>query len=107
MVAGQMTSVGVLVLWFGVGPGLCALIAYLRGIEWWVGALLGLTGCVGLVIVSVMKPGEGGARNLAPPAPGSQWVPDPTGRHELRLWDGRTWTANVSDQGRSAWDPLQ
>lgn len=102
-----MTSGAVLVLLFAVGPAVCALIAHARGIEWWVGALLGLTGCIGLVIVCVMKPGQGGGRSLAPPAPNSQWAPDPTGRHELRLWDGRSWSANVSDQGRSGWDPLQ
>ncbi len=102
-----MTSGVVLLLWFVAGPAVCALIAHARGIEWWVGALLGLTGCVGLVIVAVMKPGHVGGRVLAPPPPNSQWVADPTGRHELRLWDGRTWTANVSDSGRSGWDPLQ
>ncbi|MBK9972314.1 MAG: DUF2510 domain-containing protein [Ilumatobacteraceae bacterium] len=37
----------------------------------------------------------------------SQWAPDPTRRHELRLWDGAQWTPHVSDQGRSGWDPLQ
>jgi hypothetical protein len=92
--------------WFVLGPGVCALIAQARGMEWWVGALLGLMGCVGLIIVLVMNPNSG-ARHLPPPAPTSQWAPDPSGRHELRLWDGRQWTANVSDQGRSGWDPLQ
>lgn len=27
------------------------------------------------------------------------WHPDPTGRHELRYWDGSQWTDHVSDQG--------
>lgn len=31
------------------------------------------------------------------PAPG--WLPDPTGRHEYRYWDGSRWTDDVSDQG--------
>ncbi len=26
------------------------------------------------------------------------WNPDPTGRHELRYWDGSTWTDHVSDR---------
>ena len=39
--------------WFTLGPAVCALIARARGMEWWVGALLGLMGCVGLVIVAV------------------------------------------------------
>jgi len=38
-----------------------------------------------------------------PPAPPSVpqtpagWLPDPTGEHRLRYWDGATWTDNVSD----------
>lgn len=93
--------------WLFVGPAVCALIAHARGMEWWVGALLGLLGCVGVVIVLVMKPGGKAGVHLAPPPPNSRWAPDPSRRHELRLWDGRQWTANVSDQGRSGWDPLQ
>ena len=27
------------------------------------------------------------------------WHPDPTGKHELRYWDGNQWTDHVSDQG--------
>lgn len=92
--------------WLLIGPLVCALIAHARKLEWWVGALLGLLGCVGLIIVLVMNPNRG-ARHLSPPSSGSQWAPDPWRRHELRLWDGRQWTANVSDQGRSGWDPFQ
>lgn len=35
------------------------------------------------------------------------WKPDPTGRHELRYWDGTSWTDHVSDAGVSVSDPLQ
>jgi len=38
--------------------------------------------------------------------PTGVWHPDPSGRHELRWWDGRGWTANVSDGGRPGVDPL-
>jgi hypothetical protein len=43
----------------------------------------------------------------AQPAPGTppDWMPDPTMRHELRYWDGMTWTPSVSDQGVVANDP--
>ncbi len=34
------------------------------------------------------------------------WHPDPTGRHELRYWDGSTWTDHVADQGAQSMDPL-
>ena len=33
------------------------------------------------------------------------WHPDPTGRHELRYWDGSAWTAAVSDAGQQTDDP--
>ena len=52
-----MTGGMVLLLWLVAGPIVCAAIASARGLEWWVGALLGVTGCVGLVIVCVMKTG--------------------------------------------------
>jgi hypothetical protein len=35
------------------------------------------------------------------------WHPDPTGRHQLRYWDGSIWTPHVADNGVSATDPLQ
>jgi hypothetical protein len=33
------------------------------------------------------------------------WHPDPSGRHELRYWDGH-WTAHVSSRGKQAYDML-
>jgi len=36
----------------------------------------------------------------------ANWMVDPTGRHELRFWDGSTWTAHVSDAGQQSEDPL-
>lgn len=35
-----------------------------------------------------------------------EWLPDPSGRHQLRWWDGNEWTEYVSDQGTQATDPL-
>lgn len=34
------------------------------------------------------------------------WHPDPTGRHELRYWDGTQWTEHVSDGGVQSVAPL-
>lgn len=34
------------------------------------------------------------------------WHPDPTGRHELRYWDGSSWTDHVADNGEVGNDPL-
>lgn len=36
----------------------------------------------------------------------ANWYPDSTGRHQLRYWDGTTWTAHVSDNGVTGTDPL-
>lgn len=69
-----------LVVAFGV-PAAVALIAYARGGR--------------------------GSPVIPPPSPNARWVADPTRRHELRLWDGNEWTANVSDSGVSGWDPIQ
>ena len=33
------------------------------------------------------------------------WHPDPTGRHQLRYWDGLRWTGHVSDVGAVGVDP--
>lgn len=33
------------------------------------------------------------------------WLADPTGRHELRYWDGEEWTEHVSDGGQQGTDP--
>lgn len=35
------------------------------------------------------------------------WYPDPSNRHQVRYWDGRTWTAEVADQGVRAVDPVK
>jgi len=36
----------------------------------------------------------------------ASWHPDPTGRHELRYWDGSAWTDHVSDHGVTGTDPV-
>lgn len=59
-----------------------------------------------LALVVAMRSSRAAA-HLPPPPQGAQWVADPTGRHELRLWDGSQWTGHVSTRGVSGWDPLQ
>ena len=34
----------------------------------------------------------------------SGWYPDPSGRHQYRYWDGKGWSSQVSDGGRTATD---
>lgn len=36
----------------------------------------------------------------------ADWYPDPYGRHELRYWDGATWSDHVSSNGRQATDAV-
>jgi hypothetical protein len=36
----------------------------------------------------------------------ASWLPDPSGAHELRYWNGTSWTEHVSDQGTTGQDPL-
>jgi hypothetical protein len=45
----------------------------------------------------------------APMEPQAGWLPDPTGRHEYRWWDGAEWTEVVADQGVESVDapPMQ
>jgi len=37
--------------------------------------------------------------------PDPEWYPDPSGRHELRYWDGEQWTEHASSHGRQTIDP--
>ena len=61
---------------------------------------------VGILVAVSARNWNRGTQAPPRPTPGSQWAPDPTGRHQLRLWDGRQWTAHISDHGVSGWDPL-
>jgi hypothetical protein len=36
----------------------------------------------------------------------ASWLPDPSGAHELRYWNGTSWTEHVSDQGTTGQEPL-
>ncbi len=37
----------------------------------------------------------------------AMWLPDPTGRHELRYWNGHDWTVHVADDGQATTDALE
>lgn len=45
------------------------------------------------------------AETPGPPAGEAGWLADPTGRHQLRWWDGRAWSAEVADAGMRSVDP--
>jgi hypothetical protein len=41
-----------------------------------------------------------------PGGPAAEWYADPLGRHQLRYWDGASWTSHVADDGVQSVDPL-
>lgn len=49
--------------------------------------------------VAVPQPVVGGPQ---PP----NWYPDPAGHHQMRFWDGTTWSSHVSDNGVQSEDSL-
>jgi hypothetical protein len=40
-------------------------------------------------------------------SPKAEWYPDPLRRHELRYWDGNTWTKHVADNGAQSTDSIE
>ena len=84
---------------------IASLILTAKGFDWWIGMLLGVFGPFGVVFAIVARRDHNGAA-LPPPPAGARWAPDPTRRHEMRLWDGQRWTADVSDAGIAGVDPL-
>jgi hypothetical protein len=36
----------------------------------------------------------------------ADWYPDPCGAHQMRYWDGATWTAHCADDGQQVEDPV-
>ena len=42
-----------------------------------------------------------------PPPQPAAWHPDPSGRHQLRYYDGTAWTPHVSNQGTVTSDPVR
>jgi len=59
---------------------------------------------VTIAVVAARRPGR--AAPVPPSAAGAGWFGDPTGRHEMRYWDGARWTDAVSSGGVPATDPL-
>ncbi len=50
--------------------------------------------------------GPATAQQAPPPPQGGAWHPDPSGRHELRWFDGQQWTESISDAGVPGTDPI-
>jgi Protein of unknown function (DUF2510) len=84
---------------------IAALIVAAKGFEWWLGLLLGVFGPFAILIALLLRRDRVAVSLPAPPS-GARWAPDPTRRHEFRLWDGQRWTGDVSDGGIAGSDPL-
>jgi hypothetical protein len=66
------------------------------------GPLVLFFGGVTLAVVVAVR------RSRAPPrpAPAGAWFADPSRRHQLRYWNGQSWTEHVSDGGTQSVDAL-
>jgi hypothetical protein len=65
---------------------------------------------VNLDIVTHWNPQPEPPEEILPPPPKevvfpSGWYPDPSGRYEMRYWDGLAWTEHVSRGGQQYTDP--
>lgn len=96
-----------LIAW-GVGCVVGAVVGYAigkargrAGLGLTLGLLLGVIGW----IISALLPRPSGQITRAQ-RPSRGWFPDPTGRHELRYFDGREWVAEVADAGVMGSDPI-
>lgn len=58
-----------------------------------------LAGASGPAVASSPTAGYGVGTSIPP-----QWHSDPTGRHELRFWDGTDWSDDVADRGVTSKD---
>ena len=72
---------------------------------WWL--LLPIANFVFLVSDGTTGSNQYGAdpkASVAGVATSAGWLPDPTGRHELRYWDSVQWTPHVADNGAASVD---
>src|SRR5205823_10826975 len=50
-------------------------------------------------------PEEASCPAVTAPETPAGWYPDPTGGHQHRYWDGRTWTDQIADSGVASTEP--
>ncbi|HEX4821049.1 MAG TPA: DUF2510 domain-containing protein [Acidimicrobiales bacterium] len=70
-------------------------LIFMSGILTWIG-----------VRPMLQQAAPGGAAVASGPASAAGWNADPSGRHELRYWNGSAWTEDVADAGVSSKDPV-
>jgi hypothetical protein len=91
-----------------INGGTMAIIGLPGGAEWWIifVVLLLLLGPVALVGFVVWLVARRKPKDVTPtPTSPAGWLADPSGRHELRYWNGSSWAAQVSDRGKQSEDP--
>lgn len=74
-------------------------------LQQWASQVTGAGAGAGAGMVAATGSGPGGYPTERPVA--AQWYPDPSGRHQLRYWEGSEWTPHVSDDGVVTQDPPQ
>ena len=100
-ILGCCTGTVLFFVWFAVS----------YGNKWGVAEVLVGSGVLLAMVLSVV--GLFSALVFGPSQPGAAlsattvgWAPDPSGRFELRYFEGATWTEHVATDGRPAEDPL-
>ena len=61
---------------------------------------------IGLIAYAATRPRYVALAKAADQAAVAAWHADPTGRHQLRYWDGSAWTNHISNEGAVGQDPL-
>lgn len=94
-----------------VGIFVCGLVGIVSGIMWFAS----IKPKVVAVTSAGSRPdqfGSGAAPPMPPPVPTAPpaspagWYADPAQRHELRYFDGTSWTSHVSDEGIQSSDAV-
>ncbi len=98
----RMTAPGIAAITAGGVLTLVSLFGLLRG-------LLGM-GTAGILVILSGLPMKSTAATPVdlptPPGASASWYADPTGRYDVRYWDGDVWRPHVATAGRPAADPL-
>lgn len=91
----------------GQNKTLWIVLPVLGGFMCWIGAILAII-YLATIRPKVAAAQQGGLAFAVPPSYPAQgaWAADPTGRHQMRWWDGARWTEQVSDNGVPSTDPM-
>jgi hypothetical protein len=89
-------------------PGtVSGLARHLHPLPVFAGALVFWAAGIVAVILLLRRPAREWFGFGRPPAPPGEWREDPTGRHQLRYWDGELWTEHVADGEAQGTDAIR